>query len=102
MSSPITTYSGRGTTKIGVDQNAHTIVYTQNVPPPKLPGEVKMAKDPLRVIVDDPQDKLDPKSRINLGKLIQIDHNMRVKSLGMIAPQDLAILLNYVDSYTRR
>lgn len=60
-----------------------------------------MYKDPLRVVVDDVQNKLDPKSRVNLGKLIPIRHNVRVKSIGVMTPLDLAKLLHYVDSCTQ-
>lgn len=98
FSSPITTYSGKATTKPGVNQNAHTIVYSEKMPPPKLPGETRMNKDPLRIMVENPINKLDPKSRINLSKTIPIDHNHRVKTIGVVEPRSLAKLLHYVAS----
>lgn len=98
FSSPITTYSGKATTKPGVNQNAHTIVYSDRTPPPRLPGETRMNKDPLRIMVDNPSNKLDPKSRINLSKAIPIDHNHRVKTIGVVEERSLAKLLVYVES----
>ncbi len=96
--SPITTYSGQATTKKGVNQTTHTIVYSGNTAPSKLPEETKMNKDPLKIILDSPKDKLDPKSRINLGKIITIDHNVKVKPIGSVDERSLVKLLHYVSS----
>ena len=94
--SPITTYSGQATTKKGVNQSSHAIVYSDNTPPEKLPGETHMNKDPLHIIVDNPSHKLDPKSRINLSKMMSIDHNVKVKSIGVVNPRSLPKLKHYV------
>lgn len=72
-------------------------MYSQIAPPPKLPGEVEMKKDPLRIILDRLTDRLDPSSRINLGKVFPIDHTNRVKSLGVVSPIHLPKLLHYVE-----
>lgn len=96
-SSPITTYGGLATTKEGVDQGKHTIVYSQDKPPSKLPEEVNLTKDPLRVIVDDGMDQLSPLSRINLGKIIRVDHEVKVKAVGMMKPMTTYKLLLYVN-----
>lgn len=57
-----------------------------------------MNKDPLRIIVDNPSNKLDPKSRINLSKMMSIDHNVKVKSIGHVDPRSLPKLRHYVTS----
>lgn len=57
-----------------------------------------MNKDPLRITLDNPAYKLDPKSRINLGKRIPIDHNRKVKSIGFMEGRSLAKLRHYVES----
>lgn len=93
--SPITTHGGRATTKPGVDQSVHTIVYSTEDPPEKLPGESKMLKDPLRIVLSSPDDKLDPRSRINLGRMHSIDHNVKVKKIGDVHPRSLPKLLAY-------
>lgn len=93
--SPITTHGGRATTKPGVDQTVHTIVYSTDDPPEKMPGEEKMLKDPLRIVLCSPDDKLDPKSRINLGRVHPIDHNVKVKQIGDVHPRSLPKLLGY-------
>jgi mRNA-degrading endonuclease toxin of MazEF toxin-antitoxin module len=73
-------------------------VYSGNTAPSKLPEETKMNKDPLKIILDSPKDKLDPKSRINLGKIITIDHNVKVKPIGSVDERSLVKLLHYVSS----
>jgi hypothetical protein len=70
-------------------------VYSESTAPPKLAGETHMNKDPLRITLDNPKNKLDPKSRINLGKRTPIDHNVKVKSIGVMDPPSLPKLLHY-------
>ena len=93
--SPITTYGGRGAAKPGVDQTTHTIVYTGNVAPARLPGETKMDKDPIRIVPINPAEKLDSRSRINMGKVHAINHNIKVKEIGHVDQTSLPKLLGY-------
>lgn len=95
LSSPITTYGGRATTKPGVVQSDHTIVYSTEHPPNKLVGEENMLKDPLRIELYSLDDKLDPRSRINLGREYSIDHNIKVKKIGHIDERSLPKLKAY-------
>ena len=60
-----------------------------------------MNKDPLKINIESQKYKLDPKSRINLGKMIAIDHNQKVKSIGEVHPRSLPKLIHYVDSSQR-
>ncbi|MCJ1427347.1 hypothetical protein MMC29_005250 [Sticta canariensis] len=92
---PITTYGGRATTKPGVDQTSHTIVYSGKTPPEKLSEETKMNKEPLRINLCSPDDKLDSRSRINLGREHPIDHNVKVKNIGKIDERSLPKLVQY-------
>ena len=93
--SPITTYGGRATTKHGVDQSAHTIVYTGKTPPDKCEGEERMTKDPIRMVPVSPDEKLDPLSRINLGIVQPIQHNWKIKEIGNVHEKSLQKLLQY-------
>ncbi|KAL9579632.1 MAG: hypothetical protein Q9212_004999 [Teloschistes hypoglaucus] len=81
---PITTYSGKGTMKKGVDKNAHTIIYTGNQAPRRLPEEKGMNKAPLKVIPVGPEEMLDPMSRINIGKPYSVEWNNKVKPIGRL------------------
>lgn len=68
--------------KKGVDKNAHTIIYTGNQVPRRLPEEKGMNKAPLKVIPVGPEEMLDPMSRINIGKPYPVDWNNKVKPIG--------------------
>lgn len=82
---------------MGVDQGAHIILYIQKVPPTGLAGEVKMNRDPLRIIVDNPIHQLSPLYSVNLRQPVRVDHEVKVKSLGMVERGDLVKLLYYID-----
>ncbi|KAL8868613.1 MAG: hypothetical protein Q9174_004873 [Haloplaca sp. 1 TL-2023] len=92
---PITTYGGRATGKKGVDGRAHAIVYTGNKAPLKLKEERGLVKDPLRVLPSKPENVLDPKSRINLGKPYPIEWNIRVKDIGRLDEKSRQKLIPY-------
>ena len=54
-----------------------------------------MNKDPLRVELVTPAEKLDPASRINLGKAHIINHNFKIQDIGMVDERSLPKLLAY-------
>lgn len=54
-----------------------------------------MNKEPLRINLCSPDDKLDPRSRINLGRVHPIDHNVKVKNIGDIDERFLPKLVQY-------
>lgn len=54
-----------------------------------------MNKDPLRINLCSPDDKLDPRSRINLGREHPIDHNVKVKNIGDVDERSLPKLVQY-------
>lgn len=54
-----------------------------------------MLKDPLRVNLSSQDDKLDPTSRLNLGRVHSIDHNVKVKKIGDVDKRSLPKLLTY-------
>jgi hypothetical protein len=95
LCSHISTHGGRACTKPGLDQRKHTIVYTGAQPPPKLAGENRLNKDPIRIIPIDQTEKLDPLSRVNLAKLYAIEHNIRVKEVGKVSQGDMKKLQEY-------
>lgn len=65
--------------------------------PEKLPHETKMNKDPIHIILNDKKDKLDPRSRINFGIKHPIEHNNKVKDIGIVEPsRSLPKLIQYV------
>jgi hypothetical protein len=70
-------------------------VYTGSQAPPRLAGENRLNKDPIRICEIDPTEKLDPLSRVNLAKTYPIEHNIRVKEVGRVSQADLKKLLGY-------
>lgn len=94
-SSPITTYSSRGAGKRGVDQRAHAIIYTGSHPPEKLATERDMNKSAIRVVPARADEKLDPKSRVNMGKIYTVEWNTKVKEIGQVEKDSLVKLLAY-------
>ncbi|KAL8645618.1 MAG: hypothetical protein Q9226_007219 [Calogaya cf. arnoldii] len=92
---PILTYRGKGATKKSVDKSAHAIIYTGSSAPERLPEEQGMNKNPLRVIPVRADEKLDPLSRVNLGKTYPVEWNTKVKEIGRIEKPSLVKLLTY-------
>ncbi|KAL8996908.1 MAG: hypothetical protein Q9188_006459 [Gyalolechia gomerana] len=92
---PILTYRGQGAAKKGVDQNAHTIIYTGSRPPNKQASEQGMKKSPLRVIPVRADEKLDSMSRVNLGKTYTVEWNTKVKEIGDVERNSLVNMKAY-------
>jgi hypothetical protein len=90
----ISTYSGRGTVKGGLDQNAHAIIYTGEKPPKKLPEEKRLTKDPIQVVPVGGHE-LEPLSRVNLAKVYPVEHNFKVLEVGRVIGGHLKRLLAY-------
>ncbi|MCJ1388259.1 hypothetical protein MMC18_001104 [Xylographa bjoerkii] len=91
----ISTHGGQATLKKGLDQRKHTIVYSSNQPPSKLPGEKRLNKDPIRINIVNMEEKLDDLSRVNLAKTYPVEHNVKVKKVGMVRLEDLKKLKAY-------
>ncbi|KAI7220308.1 hypothetical protein KC333_g2407 [Hortaea werneckii] len=97
---PIVTYSGRGVGKPGVKKSEHCIKYTGHSSPVPLreeiprDGEAGMRLISIRVIPDDHVTKLDPVSRLDLGKPYTINHNIKVKAFGQVDALHLTALLS--------
>ncbi|KAL9038342.1 MAG: hypothetical protein Q9180_003199, partial [Flavoplaca navasiana] len=74
---PITTYSGRGLAKRGIDLGSHTIIHTTTHAPALLEGEPPTSKRPIRVVAKTPDVKIDPRSRLNYGKTYTVEWNTK-------------------------
>jgi hypothetical protein len=64
-----------------------------DLPPSLLRGE-SITKQALRVVTDG-DETLDVCSRINFGKTYTVEHNVKVLSIGIIAPEHLHLLEYY-------
>ncbi|KAJ5721940.1 uncharacterized protein N7483_009874 [Penicillium malachiteum] len=94
--SPVTTYSGQGVAKAGVDRSKHTIIYTRGSQPITRQNE-PMIKEPLEVEPARADQKLDPMSRLNFGKVYTVEHNVKVLPVGQITKDSL----HNFNAYTR-
>ncbi len=54
-----------------------------------------MTKDPIRVVPVSPDEKLDPLSRISLGKALVVEHNWKIREIGNVHEKSLPELLRY-------
>ncbi|KAK1070049.1 hypothetical protein LTR74_004446 [Friedmanniomyces endolithicus] len=95
---PILTYGGMGVAKPGVVKSEHAIIYSGHqslaTRPEELPrrGELPMQAQPIRLVLDERPKRLDPMSRINCARVHTIEHNVKVKPLGMVHPASLEAL----------
>ena len=98
----ISTNGGKGAAKTGLKQGEHTIAYTSAVAPTPLSEERYITKDPIRINPVSPSEKLDATSRINLGKVYPVEHNVKVCQVGMVDAADIRKLTAYYKSALRK
>lgn len=95
---PINTYLGRGVAKPGVNKSEHVIIFTGKTPPlptaRELPGQgqLGMRHMPIQVDPDTLDETLDPMSRLDLGGVTKVEHNIKVKPLGNVNKRSLGAL----------
>lgn len=96
-SSPITTYSGRGTLKPGCNAAEHALVYSQGTEPSYFPGEREkgLTKDPIEIIPSNPKETINTASRLRFGRAYPVEWNVKVKEIGMVAPSHMGRLIQY-------
>ena len=90
----ISTNSGQGAGKAGLDQSEHAVIYTGNEPA-NLPTETKITKKAIQVILVDEEQKFDPRSRVNFGMTHPVQHNVKVLRVGKIADRDHRRFMGY-------
>jgi hypothetical protein len=98
---PIATYGGQGVAKPGVDPAKHAIVYMRGSMPTRRANEPQMIKEPLEVEPASPGEKLDEISRLNFGKVYTVEHNVKVRPIGMISGSSMAKFRGYASNEFR-
>ncbi|KAL2856412.1 hypothetical protein BJY01DRAFT_178837 [Aspergillus pseudoustus] len=91
----ISTYGGRGVAKPGVDPAKHAIVHMSDAEPRLGSNEPLMVKEPLRVNPERFDERLNPKSRLNFGKIYTVEHNVKVLPIGEIAEVSMPKFILY-------
>lgn len=95
---PILTYGLLGVGKPRVRKETHAVIYTGRMAPELLPseypqrGETGMRPSPIRVVPDEPTEKLDVLSRLDFGKVHTIALNVKAKSFGWVHPDSQHML----------
>ena len=93
---PLNTYRGEGATKRGINPRDHAAVYPEGGKPKLRSGERdKIVKDPFPIIVEDPNEKIDPMSRLNFGRVYTVEHNVKVQKVGRIPDSHHKLLRRY-------
>ncbi|KAF2215317.1 hypothetical protein CERZMDRAFT_35496, partial [Cercospora zeae-maydis SCOH1-5] len=99
---PIISHQNHGVVNRNMDNGDHGMVHMGPAVPAPLPGERAMLPAAVRVIPDDPTEKLKPTSRINYGKIYTIEHNVKAKGVGMVHENSLQALLSQQSEVQRR
>jgi hypothetical protein len=88
---PINTYGGKGVSKRSANKSEHVIIFSGSAPPrptalemPQRRGEAPMQLTAIQVDMDRKGEGLDPMSRLDLGGVTKVEHNIKVKSLGNV------------------
>lgn len=84
---PVNTYNGKGVVKKGFnasDRAAHAIIYMKDQSPYLNDDEHDISKRPIMVIPAADDQKLDPMSRLNFGKVHTVEHNLKVMDVGRV------------------
>jgi hypothetical protein len=96
----IKTYGRRGTAKFQDPRaySQHAIIYSDESLLERLTPDQPYTKHPICVIPADPSTILNQKSRLNFGKPIAVEHNIRMKNIGRISADHVQQrLLRYFD-----
>ncbi|KAI7371962.1 hypothetical protein KC354_g202 [Hortaea werneckii] len=94
---PIMTYGGQGVAKARVNIAEHAITYTgDRAPQPTIDewptqGQAPMRPFAIRVVPDN-NEQLHSMSRIHLGKVYTVEHNVKVKPFGKVHQHSLRAL----------
>lgn len=87
---PISTYNRQGVAKEGINKSEHAVIYSGRSAPemdrterPRR-GEQGVLAQPIRVDPDDASERLDSWSRLDFGKVYNIEHKVKVRSFGMV------------------
>lgn len=96
---PLSTYGGEGVAGHGVRNSEHMIVYTGHTAPSARwdehprPGESGMRPMAVRVDPDSPAEHLHEMSRLDLGDITRIEHDVMVEDYGQVSKQSMPDLL---------
>lgn len=89
------TYNGRATRKPGCDPSSHSVVHTVDTAAQLLDDEKGIEFDPVAIVPSTANSGLVGSSRLNFAVIHTIQHNVKVKEIGMVKKSDLQKLTYY-------
>jgi len=92
------TYNNQACTKPGLNKSHHVQAYTGNYCPPQLLGE-NLQNLPARIDLDNTMTGIRPTSRIHVGRVYTVQHNLRFCSVGRVRDEDFKRLLGLIALY---
>jgi hypothetical protein len=92
---PVHTYSGRATSKPGVNPDDHTALVRPGEAVVYAPGEAELKNTPLEIVIENESVDFNPLSRLDFGKIYTIHFNWKVRTMGRIEPNSLKLLEEY-------
>jgi hypothetical protein len=98
---PIKTYGGRGVADPTIIKSHHCILYTDsNASSPTIQempvrGEAGVRMPAVRVVLDDPMERLDPMSRVHLMGARALEDSERTRNFGRVSRQSERDLLDH-------
>lgn len=60
-----------------------------------------MIKQPLEVVVESRDDSLHPMSRLNFGKVLKVEHDVKVKPIGRVTSRSMTRFIEYTRDMMR-
>jgi hypothetical protein len=90
----INTYNKQRASKLGAQSKDYAAVYASDGKAQWSPDE-GLEKTPFPIIVEDPDETIDPRFRLNFGRVYTVEHNIKVLKVGRIPTEYLADLDNY-------
>jgi len=76
--------------------STHAIIYMKGTQPARQETEPRTTKEPIAVEPASPDQKLDPMSRVNFGKIYTVEHNVKVLCVGRISDESMPQFEAYV------
>jgi hypothetical protein len=85
----ISTYGGQGAAKKDARSQDHAVVYSSAEYEPRPGPDENLTLGAFPIIIEEAGERLDPRSRIDLGKVYTVEHNVRVLRVGRISPDHI-------------
>lgn len=91
---PLNTNNRNGVAGKGIRAENYAAVYSFGGHP-EVTSDEHMVKDPFPIMVETPEETIDPMSRLDFGQVHTVRHNLKVSKVGRIPDENLPLLDRY-------